>query len=148
MIDLRELRIGNYVKVNYGQDVIGTVDSIDKNSIMVGIIRQGDLCNGVITNEEGLIPIPITEELLLKCPFKRDKVILLDEDRHIDVFYVFENIMIAKRMNNTYFLGEEYDSIVMYFNPIYSLHQLQNIYFDLTGEELDIKDSDSLSLSQ
>lgn len=68
-------------------------------------------------------PIPLTEEWLIKFGFEQSKVIL-----HIR--YSKKNISLITRT----------DSNVIYFQDlkITSVHQLQNLYFALCGEELTI----------
>lgn len=67
-------------------------------------------------------PIPLTEEILLKCGFEKVREYL-----HID-----NEIVIQKDANGYY---SHINSGNIYIN---SLHQLQNLYFALTGEELQV----------
>ena len=124
MIKANELRINNYVYIN---ENIKQVDVIDYNQ--------------VIATESGLIelkyikPIPLTEEWLLKFGFGIDK----DYD---DTF--FNNIALEQAVilyNTKYKLftletdrGDEIQIECEY------VHQLQNLYFALTNEELKIKE--------
>jgi hypothetical protein len=86
-----------------------------------------------------LKPIPLTEEILLKCGFE------LNEDLGDMKYYQIPN---EKRGFGVCF---DHDEIVFYLfnikgitNLIYDesffqhLHQLQNLYFALTGTELEI----------
>ena len=72
-------------------------------------------------------PIPLTEERLLKFGFEKDT-----RDR---VMFMFKNFKISIE-------SESFIHYSMYSNhaKIKYVHQLQNLYFALTGEELTIKD--------
>jgi TATA-box binding protein (TBP) (component of TFIID and TFIIIB) len=70
--------------------------------------------------ESKIFPIPITEEILLKCGFEKGKCYFSLENFDIDLkgWFGFNN-MVANA-------------------NIKYLHQLQNLYFALTGEELEV----------
>ena len=122
-----ELRIGNYIK--YSEDgVIFTIGSIDEKGYTV----QNDEETTWIEEYE-FESIPLTEEWLLKLGFTRHHA-----DYFNDVIYI-KNVP----NNNEFEWG-------LYPNKIGSgiqvkngkllkyVHQLQNLYFSLTGEELTI----------
>ena len=118
-----ELRIGNWIKhdmFDKPMQVIGI--NIDDDRPKVGLKNKLILCGGEWK------PIPLTEEWLLKFGFK---------------YYVnFNNEYLKK--GNIFFFGKKnalcqigeynHDCII---NITY-VHQLQNLYFALTGEELTI----------
>ena len=110
---VNELRIGNFVQLNTN---ITQVDVIDYNQI--------------IATEFGLIelkyikPIPLTEEWLLKFGFyKNDELFTIEWNEFSFSIFDFDNGKFA--INNSF----------NYVDIIY-VHQLQNLYFALTGEEL------------
>jgi hypothetical protein len=70
-------------------------------------------------------PIPLTEDWLLKLGFKQVPKIKSEYYKHGISFDV---------KDNTCFI--ETDSTPEYFNHIKHVHQLQNLYFALTNEEL------------
>lgn len=126
MIDVRELRIGNWVSADDGSRWM--VETI-KPGMMSGYVYSDNLLDevrgknrSVEIHSENLNPIPLSEELLLKCGFEKhqwgDAVIyyspLLELDAHFCLKGVDYNIQVK------------------------SLHQLQNLYFDLTGKELEV----------
>jgi len=114
MIQPNELRIGNYVNTENGVKRVSTV-SVDGWSMH-------KVCE----------TIPLTEEWLLKFGFVYN-----------GWNYDFENLRFhaqSKSRNGEFFNTEFYikkglEMILVSFNINY-VHQLQNIYFALTGEEL------------
>ena len=73
-------------------------------------------------------PIPLTEEWLLKFGFKWDGISYRDNGRY--------SIIKTKRGFDFGFEWEDYNT------PIDYVHQLQNLYHALKGEELTIKQND------
>ena len=112
MIQSNELRIGNYIK--YGEKTF-TVLEISSDDVLVNTNR-GKIKFGI----KDIEPIPLTEKWLLKFDFK-------------------------KGIKGFWFMGGvEYNTkkqILEGFGhcEIKSVHQLQNLYFALTNEELKIK---------
>lgn len=106
-----ELRIGNYVKLPYGvEDVVNVGDPEG----------GGDTVNGY--RIEKCKPIPLTEEWLIKFGFEKTSLHYLKKDGFIiqsekDYFECFLGNVVVK---------------------LQYLHQLQNLYFALTGGELQI----------
>lgn len=116
MIDVRELRIGNYV-LNHKKEVKRVFSVQQQGFVSV------ETANGNPHDSSLLFPIPITEELLSKCGFKK----------HIwgsATFYYHSLIEL-----DAHFCLKSVD----YNIEIKSLHQLQNIYFSLIGKELDLR---------
>src|SRR5690606_17260010 len=110
-----ELRIGNYVKDPYGKTI--KLTSVEKDA---GMLR----------------PVPLTEEWLLKfgwvwnqeCnSFEKypngDSRMNLDFQEVSNSYTMFNYVLKAKICDR-----------------IFHVHQLQNLFFALTGEELTIKD--------
>lgn len=124
---INEIRIGNWVDNGEGNHYI--IDT----SFFIDILDFSKDNSG----ETDLKPIPITEKWLLEFGFKNihNQQALINNE-WVKV-YSFRNI--------EYFLDGEIlikgncclDSFV-YLNPIKYVHQLQNLYFALTGEELTI----------
>ena len=124
MTQPQELRIGNYVEYN------GEIIKLDGSLLCCYI--QNEL-------EFPLNPIPLTEEILLKFGFNE-----VEGERWCDMHEEFEEC-------NYYYLS----MFKIYYNPetdifeddnlyhfnvnLKYVHQLQNIYFALTGEELTFK---------
>ena len=110
-----ELRIGNLID---RQDYICKVTKIEEG----GIITEPLEYKGEMFVKQGVEPIPLTEEWLVKFGFKKG----------------------SKGWFKTYSHKTEVSVITCKFNfYMYKhicnyVHQLQNLYFALTGEELTI----------
>jgi len=123
-MNIAELRIGNFIQTD------GKVKKI------TGVITYGVYFScGYCPNVKGLIkPIPITEEWLIKFGFDVNSFGFATKNNfqtgHItkDENYQFE---FSVGMIGKWFLKD-----------ILSVHQLQNIFHALTGEELTIKDNE------
>jgi len=111
-----ELRIGNYVGygINFDKSQsITTIKGIEESKVL--------LHTDLICLLEQIKPIPITEELLLKCGFRNYSANILVLDKK----YYYN------KSTKTIFIGQE---------PIFEieyLHTLQN-FFALTNQELKI----------
>lgn len=150
-MEANELRIGNIVKVNNPmywpklKDVPVTVVGItqkyfeDKNRMSISVnpisSERALHCGTVHQFDHYVEPIPLTEEILTKCGFEKafnigtsngyywaSKLIDLTEDYELST-------------SDRY-----YDSMPVSGSMKFSfLHQLQNLYFALTGTELEVK---------
>ncbi len=114
-----ELRIGNFV------DYLGSYKVIDVINGSHGIVEFDD---GAFERNINLIkPIPLSEEILLKFDFIKDDNLLFRTKNGIRLeFYFYKSSEIEVYLDS---------------NPlnIKYVHQLQNLYFCLCGEELEIK---------
>jgi len=124
-IQAQDLRIGNWVKNNFGDEL--QVTHISK-----------DLISGYLL--ESVSPIPLTKEWLFKFGFKYNYF----EDRDGDIIsndYVLSLGGYSElSIENDFSFGiwsKTSDETVCFDNDIVeSVHRLQNIYHALTGEEL------------
>ena len=128
MIKANELRIGNFVTAIRcdNSQIIDQVKQLHESYVMTKF------------DWDKVEPIPLDEEWLLKFGFKKSF------SKFDDGFEINEMIL-----NNTYDKDCDgwcfYDGNVAccnnmnYKNPIKHVHQLQNLYFALTGEELTTK---------
>lgn len=125
MIDVRELRIGNIFKTS-DCDCFRVGEVYEKEDglycVENGIDFNGSSLYGSV---EDLQPIPLTEELLVKCGMN-------ECDDACVVRYSYRNGKFKMNINNIE-NGCQICSIEVKY-----LHQLQNIYFDLTGKELEV----------
>lgn len=136
MIKANELRIGNLI----------TYKSRAKTNEEMEV-EPGSLFR-IEDDENGYDPIPLTEEWLVKFGFKKhtnNSTWFISEEETLeegDMCFCIENE--DSEYNSG---GKDGASSVWYFNqlgmisdvPIQYVHQLQNLYFALTGEELKYK---------
>lgn len=138
MISANELRIGNWFK--NGNNFYQSTGVLKLGSYYKSITGHGD----IFAYYEALEPIPLTEKILLKCGF--EKILTFNEWRR-------NKILKHEHFN---FPLYEHEKINMYLYPFFGgnflfyngctmnvshmpyLHQLQNLYYALTGKELEI----------
>lgn len=116
MIQPQELRIGNYIEYN------GEIMKLDGSLLCCYI--QNEL-------EFPLNPIPLTEEWLLKFGFEKAPLV----DKYLKGYFTYD----SKLKYFTYFTDIEdggYENIIIQKEKLKYVHQLQNIYFAITGKEL------------
>ena len=128
MIKENELRLNNLVMVNYKTDLLSKVTWIQEGSINVTFDRQPDLVNGIVCSVSDLIPIPLTEEWLIKFGFRKTWFGYDIISTGIEI-EPLENEDYTICINaNEYHIGENFKYV----------HQLQNLYFALTNKELEL----------
>lgn len=123
-----ELRIGNYIQDYYNTKifVVKTVDS----TLEYLDLSDGKTHSNHITN---LKPIPLTEDILLKCGFLLSTPNQYIKHQHwynetTDI--EFNHLLMCSIYEGNGHVGVSH---VKY------LHQLQNLHYALTGQELAIK---------
>jgi len=124
MMKATELRIGNYVKCY----VKGITDRFD--TVQLNIYHLTDICKQI--KDYKYEPIPLTEEWLLKFGFELD----IEDDGYQKGKY---KVSVSDEGCLFFIYVGYYPEEIAEFKYI---HQLQNLYFALTGEELEIKDED------
>lgn len=138
-----ELRIGNYIHHNPDNapflDNYLTVSELGKNTISTFYIFQNQRFN--VKNRKDYQPILITEEWLIKLGFKeisnkqdRDrkwfKIFEIEETDELVSLNLYSNNVKCKFDIDT---GYGFKTITISY-----VHQLQNLYFALTGLELQL----------
>lgn len=114
-----ELRIGNWV----WNDVQNLPVKVD----MQILNEQYYADRGI---GQSWLPFPLTEEILLKCGFIKVRYEKYAHNK-LNKLRAFPHVM--KEGFGIYMMGSYTLPHIKY------LHQLQNLYFELTGQELDIK---------
>ena len=130
MIQLQELRIGNCVRSYSKNDLIFTVKCLnDTFAEIEHVDKDGTIYNSSV-DYENLIPIPLTEEILLKFRYKkiRDNEFLFDN--HFIIFIKESEIDFGL------FNSEGNDFFVCEF---LFAHELQNLHYSIRKEELKFK---------
>lgn len=118
-MEIRELRIGNYIEYN------GEIIKLDGSLLCCYIQNELDYP----FNE-----VPLTEEILLKFGFSSRGTFWLD-------LYLDEKTKFTLGWHPDGRIDFEISINKIYFDisHIKHIHQLQNLYFTLTGEELTFK---------
>lgn len=142
MIDARELRIGNWVQSRDrdGDGSLVQIKSIDNKGINYFVSNGGYEYEYLFEKTDKhdwfwVEPIFLSSEVLLACGFRKDseyrfsRELPIGNGSDIEVSYdpVFDEWEITLENGKNEFFPES----------IKSLHQLQNIYFTLTGKELE-----------
>jgi len=117
-----ELRIGNLVD---GQPFTFDIQEIESLGVGSAFFKNGGL------EYRNINPIPLTEEWLLKFGF---------ENRNGFNRYERGFIGVILDDNSCVDMHDTYNEVWSVLCLIKSVHQLQNLYFALTGEELTIKE--------
>lgn len=134
MIDVRELRIGDYVYL-FRSTTPSKITDIGYSEIEDNRYEAGGISSESVfrTYVENLNPIPLTVELLLKCGFVYNAVDDSFDRLNLRV-RILGNLCCA-------FIGFEVGTGKKWYDAnleIKSLHRLQNTYFALTGKELEV----------
>lgn len=138
MIQPNELRQGVLVSehesCNGGH--IQTVEGININGFDPGGILLG---NGDVYEPDELYPIPLTEEWLLRLGFEKGGA----DDGVIDWHFKCQDSKSYTGIGVLFTLNFHAYQHYYFFNSlrfrITKIHQLQNLFLDLTGQELTIK---------
>jgi len=127
-----ELRIGNFINA-IEDNSICKVEGINSNSLSV--ITKGRFGNQVIVSDifDGFSPIQLTEEWLLVFVFSKDNACWIGEPFNDGLMPIILNA------NLQLYYEDEVDEYNMVSRPLKYVHQLQNLYFALTGEEVEVK---------
>jgi len=123
-----ELRIGSWVDCNkkrHNEKFI-KVESICSEGINI-LFRRYEI--------DDLLPIPLTEELILKCGFTVDRKTGWGGYLSPKVTNQQFRLKPDPEIEGNYYLAFS----IFHKWTINSLHQLQNLFFTLTGEELTIE---------
>lgn len=132
-----DLRIGNYLK--YDDEII-QVSKLCKN--YVEFYDKEDLLIG--DNPKEFQPIELTEEILVKIGFEDRKgyfnysKVFGDENNYCDSIHIYYCPRL-KHFKFTHDKVKECDLQTMDLYNIQYLHQLQNAYYLLTDQELNIE---------
>lgn len=128
MVNANELRVGNWVGRTAGEmKVIGITDS--------GALFEDTDC----VDFKYLEPIPITTEILEGCGFVEDKEYLLLHHPVLKCRWVTQKLFNNLKIETPFLRFDSTCRPPFGCTDIYYLHQLQNLYFSLTGNELEVK---------
>jgi hypothetical protein len=125
-----ELRIGNYVKEISGK--ICEVSGIGEISFIYLKTENGHLVRGI----EKCFPIKLTEEILKEFGFEEDASFKHASSRH-KKYYKGYDIVLYFRKPRYYYYIECVNRDTTRISILKYLHELQNLYFAFSGEELE-----------
>jgi hypothetical protein len=133
MIKATELRIGNYITYQ-GKQI--TVEGVSVSGYIYHSKGQfdGSIGSAYVPFE----PIPLTEDWLVRFGFEK-------EVKQSDSVYISDNVYRLNIFEYATSCGtmnleiDYYDQHASFTTNIKYVHQLQNLYFYLTGEELILK---------
>lgn len=135
-----ELRIGNWVQGSNDPDVV--VSSIEVDGSIQTRFYGADEDYGDWYYQEGEFKsIPLTKEWLIKFGFENVQKVVPDLDEFIDGLWNNDVVIRQNPGNGLFYSTSEIVKDYTVGLPIYNVHQLQNLYFALTNEELTIKES-------
>jgi hypothetical protein len=129
-----ELRIGNYIALIQSGDLIEQIEAIN-NTDWFGQGKQYWLetnnCEGELLKI--FKPIPLTEEWLLKFGFQKESNNWMELNICHDWVYLYWERLAGLEISvNKHSLMQPH---ILY------VHELQNLYFALTGQELELKEN-------
>lgn len=130
-----ELRIGNLV--NYG-GVTSEVSRVDK---LFFYVEASETPTFSKDEGRGAKPIPLTEEWLNKSDLKKRGTRDIWDQVNFVIYYQRHNDAYSQLCQGKFYFGtiDVTKNFALTFYEIKHLHQLQNLYFALTGEELTFK---------
>ena len=128
MIKANELRVGNIVKINTGVDIIGvaTVDCIEANPDRISVKETPPLWGYLDPSE--IVPIELSYAWVEKLGFDNNCIIENDKWKFTAMFYDGWWISYKEK--------EGYGCSDCQIRGFYYVHEFQNLFFSLTGEEL------------
>ena len=144
-MEAKELRIGNYVYYSIEDSMEDDrIELVEVDNINHYGINEIDDFNGgdySIREEDYLRGIPLTEEWLIKFGFFEESlsqfVLKWQDNDNCRSYFVYSDWCTIS-VNHSYSDAHEDDYVV--HREIEYVHQLQNLFFALTGEELTIKE--------
>lgn len=131
-MEAKDLRIGNYV--NHTE--LGFIQVCGMNTEVIQFDYKKDPFYEEIPFDK-LSYIRLTEDILLKCGFEWQDVKTHSDDRPPTKMLWKETLLVQHHDNGLWsFIIAGYPIVPPEISQY--LHQLQNLYFSLTGEELEI----------
>jgi len=136
MIQAHELRINNWVTHRHFPYDFFSIRSLSKDRVhMINIVDK----DGYAIDYElsDLHPIELSPDILKKLGFERNR----NGEPSIEINDIASHLELMAGVDHYYYpsftqtpQGDEERTV--YFNRINSVHQLQNLYYALTGQEI------------
>lgn len=138
MIQAKELRVGNWVRYNLFPNDFYTIRAVCEDRIHpIELMEHKNNEIYAVHVEEGLSmlePIPLTSEILIQCGFNAAPAADSYSGWLVKISDTGEKVRIRKSTD-----GFAWPLFGHHEVPVNHLHQLQNLYFALTGKELEYK---------
>jgi len=129
VMDLKDLKIGNFVSVKNEIVEVVAIDAKEEETV-IGIKFPDDKMLNGTQSELHVKPIKLTSVPLREyCGFDKDGYCKLYFDKYTFYFKIQGDHIIL--------CGEDKRPLV-HFWEIVNLHQLQNLYFSLKGEQMQV----------
>jgi hypothetical protein len=135
MIQAKDLRIGNWVKCGGFKRLYGEFKVAEIYPDQITIEQKP--YDGFTVEE--VEPIPLTPEILEKCGFEKGVSEWYNKNYFTDCMEAAEEMQLQVNLKSFRCGIADLDfggTNAMTAKPIQHLHQLQNLYFALTGQEL------------
>jgi hypothetical protein len=120
-----ELRIGNYISDIHSESGMWKIVSLGERIVKYGNYKPNIYTSGY----ENLRPILLTTEILEKCGFEKEY-----QSEWTIKYSLIKDGRFGFDWNKSFDWRSRF--YAEHFNHIKHLHQLQNLYYALTGEEL------------
>lgn len=131
MIEVKQLRIGSLVMDRGGKAL--RIDWMERDKVCQKMMLHGQEVHPLTEHFEYLQPIPLTEAWLEKLPFVQERKIGMRKIlKHIN----FDRLNIELCANNEVAIYV-HDNLIGFKSNI---HELQLLFFALTGQELTVKE--------
>ena len=140
MTDVKELRIGNIANCYSSERKENIPFYVEQIFVDEVYLQNED--EGFQIMADRLDGIPLTEELLLKCDVRPGKYYYSRAD---EIYSTPDANLVLYRKNNRYRFAREMMGVAGWVivdvngYDITCFHQLQNIYYALTGKELEVE---------
>lgn len=118
-MEVKELRLGNYILGWFQNN-----DGMFQEAIGLNLLVFNEIANWP---EHDYEPIPLTEKWLLKFGFIKEK-------KNRKYVYLFDGFELEQSPSGEIWFENRCGTVIKY------IHQLQNLYFAITAEELTIKE--------
>lgn len=141
-MELGDLRLGNWVKIDVGVGQVSCLMTVEYENYSLGegmpiiVDVEGYACPRSCTLEE-VEGVPITEEILLGCGFRKKHSPIMG----YVTYSIYLNSINDGELSclNIYAKENEYRVKQVEMNEISYVHELQNAFYIVNKEELEIK---------
>jgi hypothetical protein len=133
MINPKQCMVGNYFQDSLSGEklILDEITRNDANDLVLGLVVI-DRDKYPLSNGWQAVPIPLTRELLFLCGFELQKGLLAHRYFKKDDLELERSAEGFLRIMVTQFCTFRFETEYKF------LHEIQNLYFSLTGKELEV----------